>query len=436
MLPTRWDSTQGRLAALEGFARNHDLQRGQSTVTSERETLNRHNGTGGDGRHDDDNYEHQPTRATAPQDISDGLIQQWAPTFASIPIDKAAARAYVRKYKPSMDLSLARMPTCADSARYFSSCKATATGKDGLPCCVYRNRRMMDSLYQLFLYMEEGGTPYDGFCDVIMYFLIKGIEDDDHTNVARTPDQTRPIGLRNTDLKSILALVTMGQTTIFSRDANPCQNGGTKGRNFANNVVQLDTRGRILTQQCSDDLSKSWAFGIDELMDADDHDPHMSIPILIFHDFSNPYGSVARGYIYITHEEYGMADGARGKYQQCSSNVAAYIRVENQGSKYMCMIMAGAIQGCTSSGFVFGLAMDPFLNDLTSFAAPSGDRLYRACCDDVGAALSFIRFLIPASQAFERFEEFAGPKQKPKKASSCRLGLRTNLPRKGLGNSC
>ena len=60
---------------------------------------------------------------------------------------------------------------------------------------------------------------------------------------------------------------------------------------------------------------------------------------------------------------------------------------------FMAFIRSGVLQGCPGSGFLFNLALDPFLKrfELALDAHSAGTLC--ACADDIGAALRALKFL-------------------------------------------
>ena len=85
-----------------------------------------------------------------------------------------------------------------------------------------------------------------GFNDTLKIFTAKGSDDHDVIEVVREPSATRPLGLKNTDVKTISGAVHFLTRSNVAKGASRLQNGFIQGRNFINNIVDLDTQGRII----------------------------------------------------------------------------------------------------------------------------------------------------------------------------------------------
>ena len=73
----------------------------------------------------------------------------------------------------------------------------------------------------------------------------------------------------------------------------------------------------------------------------------------------------------------------------------------------MCPVLAGALQGCPLSGFLFAAAFSPFLCMMAECTDKKGEALTRACADDVGASLRTIRVLPKYAVIFDLAEKCA-----------------------------
>ena len=80
---------------------------------------------------------------TSPSEISRGLAEGWAPTFAAKSIPIARASAYAKRFKGDWDWTLVPKPSRNTVSLVLERLPNSASGPDGLPYCVW----------------QEGGDP-------------------------------------------------------------------------------------------------------------------------------------------------------------------------------------------------------------------------------------------------------------------------------------
>eukprot|EP00959_Pyramimonas_sp_CCMP1952_P104150 2177039-Pyramimonas_sp.AAC.1 len=82
--------------------------------------------------------------------------------------------------------------------------KPTAPGPDGLPCAAWQQSSLSEEiLYELMLELLAGFPPPVSLNDLLLIVAPKGREERDSTFVMRSPRNTRPLALKNTDVKII-----------------------------------------------------------------------------------------------------------------------------------------------------------------------------------------------------------------------------------------
>ena len=74
-----------------------------------------------------------------------------------------------------------------------------------------------------------------------MCFLVKGDDDHDNVVVLRDPMSTRPLCMKNCDNKIIAPANCIALNPDFTKITHKTQNGFTQGRNFLNNLVDVDS---------------------------------------------------------------------------------------------------------------------------------------------------------------------------------------------------
>ena len=186
--------------------------------------------------------------------------------------------------------------------------------------------------------------------------------------------------------------------------ANSIQRGFITGRQFTNNIVDLDTTSRTFSNT----------------------EPVSNIPVMCTFDFAAAFPSVIHSWILrilnASRFPEGFCNLVGGIYHLCRSSV----RVGNVVS-HLCHIDSGVLQGCPLSGSLFVIASDPFLNMMTATIEAKNRGIIRACADDIGAVLRKLSHLCFLAPIFSCAQRVAGLTLKPNKCflvplhSSCSL---------------
>eukprot|EP00959_Pyramimonas_sp_CCMP1952_P193149 4039014-Pyramimonas_sp.AAC.1 len=92
--------------------------------------------------------------------------------------------------------------------------------------------------------METGMAPFS-FNDSLFSFIPKGTEEMDNATCTRLAAALRPISRKNTDSKIFAAAINEQMKTTVEQQAHIIQQGFIRGRNFCNNIMIMDTLGRI-----------------------------------------------------------------------------------------------------------------------------------------------------------------------------------------------
>ena len=82
---------------------------------------------------------------------------------------------------------------------------------------------------------------------------------------------------------------------------------------------------------------------------------------------------------------------------------------------FLYVVLCGVLQGCPLSGFLFNIAIDPFLHNLERLLATFAGSLVRACADDIGVSTIGFGTLRYLALVFERFARISGLKLNPRK---------------------
>jgi hypothetical protein len=224
------------------------------------------------------------------------------------------------------------------------------------------------------------------------FFPAKGDEDLDHTEILRSPSDTRPLGLNNTDNKTIAACTNRPLKVPIRDGANKLQNGFIAGRNFLDNIVKLDAAARVYSMN-----------------------PDSLLPVLALFDFGAAFPSVVHQWLVLVFRSVKLPEGALNVGLAKYWMVMAFGRA-NHVVTFLFMIWSGVLQGCPLSGSFFVLAIDPFLQAFEKSIVQPGKGVIGACADDIGAALASIDSLTDLSRIFDAARSVAGLSLK---ASKC-----------------
>ena len=123
--------------------------------------------------------------------------------------------------------------------------------------------------------------------DTSNIFILKGEEEIDDREIIRSPESTRPIGMKNKDNTTISAVTNNSLKFDIARDACSTQRGFLPGRNFVNNIVDLDAVARIYASDSS-----------------------LFHPVLAFWDFGSAFPSLIHAWLFIILRVIGLPDGA------------------------------------------------------------------------------------------------------------------------------
>jgi hypothetical protein len=253
------------------------------------------------------------------------------------------------------------------------------------------------------LAMMGGRSPPKGFNNNLGIFLPKGVQDDDTlASVNRSPDNTRPLGLKNTDNKTIAATVNYAIAHKVSNWADDSQNGFIIGRQGLNNIVTLDARARAF----------------DHLAAANEDLPLAHHPALIFFDFCAAFPSVAHALIFLVFNAIGLPEGLINYFRALYADNLCFGCFEGEFI-LLYSILSGIIQGCPASGTIFVLVVDPFLRLLKACLQGS---VSRAFADDIGTLIAQLLQLPTLHKAFKNFEDISGLALKHKKCVIVPLG--------------
>jgi len=187
--------------------------------------------------------------ARKPLDRVRALTAGWSPTFSAL--DRGSAeerRAFAKKWVTKVDFSDVALPSCDSISSFLAAAGESMPGPDGLPFSSWRatGARGAATLHAVLVHLADGGDVPLWFNDTLGKFAGKGDEEDARIEVTREAQDTRPLGLKNCDNKTIGGTVNMVAKPVLAKSAIWMQRGFVPGRQLIQNVLDIDTFARIL----------------------------------------------------------------------------------------------------------------------------------------------------------------------------------------------
>eukprot|EP00973_Karenia_brevis_P015493 2119069-Karenia_brevis.AAC.1 len=207
-------------------------------------------------------------------------------------------------------------------------------------------------------------TPW-GWNHLLKVFPPKKATDPASPKVAAAPADTRPLGLKNSDVKICSTFVAWAVAPLGWLFCD-LQRGFIKGRNFVINVPLLDAKAREYSL-----LPNSMFF---------------MTPIQAFFDFSAAFPSVSRDLIFAALWHYGFSGGILNFLETIFDDVAASFVVADQ-IFFLCSVQRGIVQGCPLAGLIFSIALDCGFWIFRSRVVDPGLGVVAGCADDIGVVL-------------------------------------------------
>ena len=178
------------------------------------------------------------------------------------------------------------------------------------------------------------------------------------------------------------------------------------GRNHVNNIIDLDTGGRVYSIIAA---SKSPEHCVSP--------PPDLLPILLFLDFAAAFPSLAHAWLFLVLRAINIPLGALRVIECMYKFAYAVVRLPSGCTVVVHPILCGVIQGCPLAGTCFALAMDPLIRLMKFHICKPGLGIIRVCADDVGMALKAITSLDIVHKVFEIISRISGLKLKIRKTA-------------------
>ena len=205
----------------------------------------------------------------------------------------------------------------------------------------------------------------------------------------RKAEDTRPISLKDSSNKTLASLGNSCLREPLAKGACPLQRGFISRRVPALNVIELDAAAR------------QHAFNGKDL------------PGLVLFDFAAAFPSVAWCWMFAALRAAAIPESLllliKGMYEDVTAGTSA------SDEDFLFFILSGVLQGCPLSGSIFCVCIDPMLWAIKEQLVDTGLARVAACADDIGAAISSIRHLVPLHELSEKIRLFAALVLKPAK---------------------
>ncbi len=329
---------------------------------------------------------------TLEADMNDALARHWEPTFTKeTPIPTEMAQRIANVFSSRLEFPGYHPPSSSCIGAFLRRAKGSAPGTDGIPYYGWFRTGQLgwSHLHNVGVWMHKGLSMFQNFNDALHVFPPKGKESaDTEEGVFRAPENTRPIGLKNTDVKALCASSYNLFKMRLAHLTIPIQRGFTPSRGFGQNIVHLDTVARKYSMMVDDNADVScW-------------------PFLLFTDFGSAFPSLGREWLWITVAASGMPIGLQNFVKGIYYGAKALGRVGPR-CQILFAILSGTIQGCPLAAFLFTVGFEPFLKLLDRKLSPQRGEL-AACADDVGLVCRALKHLRYIRRIYDIAELVAG----------------------------
>ena len=307
------------------------------------------------------------------------LGAEWQKTFD----EKEFCELDARKFLDELgDFGCYDEPAPPDIFTYFrvtNSKKKTAPGPDNLPYPAWHTKHSAATLLEVDILLRTGTEAEENFNDSCCDFVPKGGDEQGTVETLREANKTRPLSRKNCDNKMIMSANTKACESQFKSITHKTQNGFVGGRNFLNNVVDMDAAGRIYSTKF---------FGSSEHI----RSFVKNIPVFIPCDFSAAFPSIIQAWVWLVMEYRKLPRSFITLMKAMYKNARAIF--VHEGSIFIIIqFLSGVLQGCPASGWLFDSAIDPFLACFHNKLEEGRKGIVRACADDLSFALSRMKHL-------------------------------------------
>jgi hypothetical protein len=335
-----------------------------------------------------------------PDRAADSFIRHWKAVAEEKTIDLQAARIFLKQYMRKIP-NFRAVLSFEEFVEIVRKLPDTACGPDGVPYSAWRHasNQALFVLYRLYCSLFTQDPVAEDFNYSWLVLLAKGANDDDDTIVARCAEETRPVSLANSDSKICELALDKPLAGALATWASEDQRGFLAERMMVDNVIEIDTYGRIaaITSGSSCELRLG----------------RTNLAVMAFFDFAAAFPSVAWKYLWLCMSYCGLPRAYIKAFKKIYKNNVHFLRF--MGKVFRAYVSASGVKtGGTASGTLFVLCIDPFLHMLRSRVGPRD--FGRGFADDIGYVIFNIVITLPAiADCFDLFGRVSNVKLKIKK---------------------
>ena len=238
----------------------------------------------------------KPTGPQGPQPVArescamvDALRSHWQPVFADKFADETKIHQYLSEHMPLGDPIDVGAPNKASIRNFLKHACMSSPGPDCLPYAAWLAcEASLDILEDLSFFLCSGQHYIRDLNDSDFAFLPKGDNLTGELTTDRAPEDTRPLSLKNTDIKAIAGAANRMIKDAVAKRTHVSQQGFVVGRNFTKHIVRLDSEMRRA--------------GIVP-------DAIINKPFFTSFDFSAAFPSLGRAWLFAALERFGLPIG-------------------------------------------------------------------------------------------------------------------------------
>jgi hypothetical protein len=320
---------------------------------------------------------------------ADCLASHWGPIFEGIAPHPHAIDKFVKDHVKPWKFR-GSPPSSRTFVRLLQNSVDSAPGIDGLP---YSAWAANPNLSAMTLHPLAGEilccriAPPLAFNVVLGAFLPKGEEGE--VLGARPPEATRPLGMRNTDSKIVAGAFNSCIRHDISSCACSIQKGFLAGRQYGENVIDLDAHARICSIK------------------------RLPLSAMVGYDMCAAFASLFQHWLFAVVNALGFPLGFQSLTEMLYFLSATFFHVAGQ-YLFLYWNLCGIMQGCPLSGSLYAASLDPGARAFKKVDARTGG-LTRMCADDIGSSIPDLSALVLYKKVFGVLSRLAGQTLKPSK---------------------
>ena len=312
------------------------------------------------------------------------LQKNWGQVFAS---RSTCANGCNRFFKNNLrPFPAVRPPNFRDFVRHTRAMRfvRSTCGPDGIPASALAAAKESTSriLFDIHCDMCATGIPPRHFNLSVTIFPVKKVKIDEQFEIIRDWNEHRPISMKNDDNKAIASVSNEVLMPSLHEWICSAQMGFVRGRNFLAIILEADVFMRLAACMINSPRAMLFLF-----------------------DFCSAFPSMDHGFLFQVLEGAKFPCGFRNLVKAFYTNNATYGRQDGQ-FRFLFNVMRGVLQGCPLSSTLFIIAVNPFLEYLSSIL--NYGETVKACADDIMMIITSLDNMLKVSKAFHWFELVSG----------------------------